>query len=166
MEALNKLKAVLCGPDGKCCISGSPEDRRIVDECLAALAANNQERAAVKEGLVAKVCNYEHEGPMQYIQVQGGETLPLGMSLFATPQPPAAEGQTNEAEINGVTIENWYCYGMPAEPLTPDQRAEIIEYTDRFEENSYSREELAVMDDEGIVAAAYSAMADYARGQM
>jgi hypothetical protein len=32
------LRAVLCDPDGKCCISGSDADRAIVDEALKALA--------------------------------------------------------------------------------------------------------------------------------
>ena len=36
---LELLQSVLCDPEGKCCINGSDEDRRIVDEALAALAA-------------------------------------------------------------------------------------------------------------------------------
>lgn len=35
--ALDNLKSVLTGPDGKCCISVSDEDRRIIDEALEIL---------------------------------------------------------------------------------------------------------------------------------
>lgn len=37
MTPIDKLKAVLCDPEGKCCIHGSDEDRRIVDEAITAL---------------------------------------------------------------------------------------------------------------------------------
>jgi hypothetical protein len=39
MKALDNLIAVLCDPAGKCSIHGSDEDRRIVDDSLAALKA-------------------------------------------------------------------------------------------------------------------------------
>jgi len=37
-QALDDLKAVLCDPEGKCCISGSDEDRRIIDASLSVLS--------------------------------------------------------------------------------------------------------------------------------
>jgi len=40
---LDQLKAVLCDPNGKCCIDGSDEDRAIVDRALQALAKPDQE---------------------------------------------------------------------------------------------------------------------------
>lgn len=76
------------------------------------------------------------------------------------------QAETPKGETIGMKIEGWYCYGMPAEPLTPEQRAEVIDFARTFEECGDSREELEAMDDAGIVSAAYSAMADYARGQM
>lgn len=39
MSALNDLRAVLCDPDGHCCLSGCAEDRAIVDHSLLALDA-------------------------------------------------------------------------------------------------------------------------------
>jgi len=39
MNAIEQLKSVLCDPAGKCCITGSDEDRAIVDRALQALAA-------------------------------------------------------------------------------------------------------------------------------
>lgn len=66
----------------------------------------------------------------------------------------------------GMKIDDWSCYGMPREPLTPEMRAGVIDYARSFEECSYSREELEAMDDSGIISAAYSAMADYAQGQI
>jgi len=48
-KILNDLRAVLCDPEGKCCISGSDADRAIVDSALAALAtqptASNEREA-------------------------------------------------------------------------------------------------------------------------
>lgn len=43
-KPVEKLKSVLCDPEGKCCISGSNADRQVVDEALAILdqqAAHN-----------------------------------------------------------------------------------------------------------------------------
>ena len=37
MTAIETLISVLCGPDGKCCISGSDDDRRLIDSTLAEL---------------------------------------------------------------------------------------------------------------------------------
>ena len=37
MNPIDQLKSVLCGPEGKCCIAGSDEDRSIVDRALQAL---------------------------------------------------------------------------------------------------------------------------------
>ena len=36
-KALESLVAVLCDPEGKCCISGSDEDRKIVDSGLSTI---------------------------------------------------------------------------------------------------------------------------------
>ena len=38
MTAIETLISVLCGPDGKCCISGSDDDRRLIDAALVYLA--------------------------------------------------------------------------------------------------------------------------------
>jgi hypothetical protein len=37
MTPIDQLKSVLCDPAGKCCITGSDEDRAIVDRALQAL---------------------------------------------------------------------------------------------------------------------------------
>lgn len=37
MNPVDSLKAVLCGPDGKCCSAGSQADRDTVDTALAAI---------------------------------------------------------------------------------------------------------------------------------
>jgi hypothetical protein len=39
MNAVEQLKSVLCDPEGKCCITGSDEDRATVDRALQTLAA-------------------------------------------------------------------------------------------------------------------------------
>lgn len=38
MNAIETLISVLCDPEGKCCISGSDGDRRLIDSALAELA--------------------------------------------------------------------------------------------------------------------------------
>ena len=38
MTAIETLISVLCGQDGKCCISGSDDDRHLIDSALAELA--------------------------------------------------------------------------------------------------------------------------------
>ena len=38
MTAIETLISVLCGPDGKCCISGSDDDRLLIDSALAEIA--------------------------------------------------------------------------------------------------------------------------------
>jgi hypothetical protein len=38
MNPIEQLKSVLCDPSGKCCITGSDEDRAVVDRALQALA--------------------------------------------------------------------------------------------------------------------------------
>ena len=43
MNVIDQLKAVLCDPEGKCCVAGSDEDRAIVDRALEALAQPEQE---------------------------------------------------------------------------------------------------------------------------
>jgi len=54
MTPIDKLKSVLCDPEGKCCIHGSDEDRRIVDEAITALQAIIEQPAPVPEGSVSK----------------------------------------------------------------------------------------------------------------
>lgn len=52
-QAIENLRAVLCDPEGKCCITGSDEDRRIITAALrslsapSAIAATDEEREAV-----------------------------------------------------------------------------------------------------------------------
>ena len=48
---IESLKAVLCDPEGKCCIYGSDRDRQIVDEALATLTAAS---GGVDEGMVER----------------------------------------------------------------------------------------------------------------
>lgn len=47
--------------------------------------------------------------------------------------------------------------------LTADERAFLLADTPRFEECSYTEAELAAMSDAGLMSAAYSVWADYAR---
>jgi hypothetical protein len=66
----------------------------------------------------------------------------------------------------GVQVEEWVLYGMPANPLTPEQRDEIREFAEGFEECAADHDALVDMGDHDLIRAAYQSMADYARGQM
>lgn len=46
MNAIETLISVLCDPEGKCCISGSDDDRRLIDSALAELAQAAQQAPA------------------------------------------------------------------------------------------------------------------------
>jgi hypothetical protein len=100
----------------------------------------------------------------------GGEWKDVSGYKFATYggtvthwfEPP----EIDTAESIGMQIEGWVCYGMPAQPLTPQQRTEIREFAEGFEECSASHDELVDKADHDLIRAAYRAMAEYARGQM
>ena len=46
MTAIETLISVLCDPEGKCCISGSDDDRRLIESALAELAQAAQQAPA------------------------------------------------------------------------------------------------------------------------
>lgn len=48
MNAVERIVSVLCGPDGKCCITGSDADRAIVDDALAEMAQPEQQTLSKK----------------------------------------------------------------------------------------------------------------------
>ena len=47
MTAIETLISVLCDPEGKCCISGSDDDRRLIDSALADIAQAAQSADSV-----------------------------------------------------------------------------------------------------------------------
>jgi hypothetical protein len=77
MNAIDQLKSVLCGPDGKCCIAGADEDRLIIDRALAALAHLVQPE---QEPVVTK----GEKGLTLHV---GWDDLPAGTKLYASPPP-------------------------------------------------------------------------------
>lgn len=49
MNAIETLVSVLCDPDGKCCIPGSDDDRRLIDSALAELTQAAQEDSVLED---------------------------------------------------------------------------------------------------------------------
>ena len=49
MNAIETLVSVLCDPEGKCCISGSDDDRRLIDSALAELTQAAQEDSVLED---------------------------------------------------------------------------------------------------------------------
>jgi len=56
---IEDLKAVLCDPEGKCCITGSDGDRRVVDDALRELAAEPVVKESLKTQLAALTVRLE-----------------------------------------------------------------------------------------------------------
>ncbi len=89
MNVLNTLVSVLCGPDGKCCIAGSPADREAVDKALAELAEWEA------QGAVAV---------LSVMRVDGADKYDFGFSSFGPPP---------------YGIYNLYTHALPAQPAEP-----------------------------------------------
>lgn len=67
----------------------------------------------------------------------------------------------------GHLVEDLKCNGFGSNrTLSADERRAIVEYMARFEECSYSQQELSAMTDSDLVNAAYFVMAEYASGQI
>ena len=79
MTAIETLISVLCGPDGKCCISGSDDDRRLIDSALADIAQATEPVAWLSPWRKDQVTtDYDAYGKQ-------------GIPLYAAPQPVARE---------------------------------------------------------------------------
>ena len=69
MNAIETLISVLCGPEGKCCISGSDDDRRLIDSALADLAqaADSVQEDAARwnawASCMVEACNSDEQEP-------------------------------------------------------------------------------------------------------
>lgn len=67
MNAIETLISVLCGPEGKCCISGSDDDRRLIDSALAEIAqaaqADSVQEDAARYRWLRRWKGQEHEPP-------------------------------------------------------------------------------------------------------
>jgi hypothetical protein len=108
MNPLEQLKSVLCGPDGKCCITGSDEDRAIVDRALQALA---QPSDSVEQEPVGVIQHLDE------LNEQWTKHRPIGTKLYTTPpkrQPltddqikKLADNCTPETETGSLNYEKF-----------------------------------------------------------
>ena len=65
MNAIETLISVLCDPEGKCCISGSDDDRRLIDSALAELAQAAQQAPAQADSVLEDAARWrEHVGKL------------------------------------------------------------------------------------------------------
>ena len=100
MNAIETLISVLCGPEGKCCISGSDDDRRLIDSALAELAQAAQQAPSgateevenLRKALVYAA--FALHGTPQYMLAQG-ITLIDGDTVRVS-----RDGWTVEASVN------------------------------------------------------------------
>ena len=58
MNAIETLISVLCDPEGKCCISGSDDDRRLIDSALAEIAQAAQPAPAQADSVLEDAARY------------------------------------------------------------------------------------------------------------
>lgn len=76
-----------------------------------------------------------------------------------------AETRRTEAKGVGFFVEDMHLYATDKR-LSAIERQDIVEDALRFEECSYSEQELCAMDDAALIGAHYWVMAEYARGQI
>jgi len=91
-QALEALEAVLCNPEGKCCIEGSDMDRLEVDMALAAFRQTIEQAEKQKPvGVVYSVPVGQVVGPDDTLKfahtVLSDDRLLLNQSLYHEPQP-------------------------------------------------------------------------------
>jgi hypothetical protein len=79
----------------------------------------------------------------------------------------AATGDTRRTMAKGVGhfVEELHLYATDKR-LSAAERQDIVEDALRFEECSYSEQELLAMDDAALIGAYYWVMAEYASGQV
>lgn len=79
----------------------------------------------------------------------------------------AADGMTRRTMAKGVGffVENMHLYATDKR-LSAIERQDIVEDALRFEECSYSEQDLNAMDDAALIGAHYWVMAEYASGQV
>ncbi len=110
-QALEALEAVLCSPEGKCCIQGSDMDRLEVDMALATF------RQAIKQyekqkpvGVVYSVPVGQVVGPDDTLKfahtVLSDDRLLLNQSLYHEPQPQQKpEYKMNDEKLLRLALE-------------------------------------------------------------
>ena len=94
MTPIDQLKSVLCDSEGKCCITGSDEDRAIIDRALQALTQSQQQAEPVGE-----VVEVNNDG----FKCEFNQRLAVGAKLYTT--PPAAQ-QAEPLEYWNA-VEGW-----------------------------------------------------------
>jgi hypothetical protein len=117
MTPIDKLKAVLCDPEGKCCIHGSDEDRRIVDEAITALQSIIAQHALDKMAENARDLGLDCEPAVQepvFCEYCGGNDdadfgLPTDHCTDCARPQPAAQQTCNcrwegEVQIQQCTL--------------------------------------------------------------
>ena len=93
MKAIEALTSVLCDPEGKCCISGSDDDRRLIDSALAELAKAAQP-APVLWVSPEQFANFmdADEAPFgKYVPARKTSAGNFTMPLFAASAPAPAQ---------------------------------------------------------------------------
>ena len=104
MTAIETLISVLCGPDGKCCISGSDDDRRLIDSALAELAKAAQPAPVlwVSPEQFANFMDADEAQFGRYVPARktsaGNFTMPLFAARAPAPAQPAAELESQLAQ--------------------------------------------------------------------
>lgn len=117
MNPIDQLKSVLCGPEGKCCIAGSDEDRSIVDRALQALAEPAVEPVVWYDG--RKFYATPSAAHMDCADIKA--LRPLYEAPQAQQPPRIGSGVTVEQ-----TLEQWEHDFR--NPMTPEQVEQHIGY--------------------------------------
>ena len=120
MNPLYQLKSVLCDPEGKCCISGSDEDRAIIDRALKALAEPAVEHQVMIDVLNAWANDLER-GFQDCISVASLRTI--AQTLAEPAVEPACKSPLQVHKPTGwVAHKNQYAVPVLFNPYTGEPR--------------------------------------------
>ena len=120
MTPIDQLKSVLCDSEGKCCITGSDENRAIIDRALQALTQSQQQAEPVADGdkVICPACCHQFRGIPETVQT---------LMLHAGFEPPFTTPPQQQAEPVQEPVARVIDNG------TPEGATEWIPFTNRVE---------------------------------
>ena len=160
MNAIETLISVLCDPEGKCCISGSDDDRRLIDSALAELAQAAQPAPEQADSVTAPAGGAV-AGP-------GGKCMgPRCMASTENGYAHSRECIDEAGEVQGwkPTAGDYATCG-PSAPTPPAQAADsVLEDAARYRTFIDCGQPIYFMGEEYCGKAALDAAVDKARKQ-
>jgi hypothetical protein len=120
MTPLEKLQSVLCDPAGKCCIRGSDEDRKIVDDALAQLASEQSLEDEIKRlrGIVPEILEELNDQMCEENERMAKRIAELGAQPIASRHKPVVRAGNPDLLR---ALDSLLNLSVPARPITSRQ---------------------------------------------